>query len=337
MGKASSAKKVARAARAGGNRRSGQRRALGFPAAVVFVIVVGLVLVVFARARRDADAFPRANADHIHSTIDIYTCVPDSSATNASTTTTSTSTSTTASSSSSSSASGDSSTTSTSDTTTTTTPDSTTTTLATSTTLANPNDVHGEFQPPPTDAQQDVLGIHTHGDGLIHIHPFSDSAAGRKATLGLFLDQVGITMTNEQLVLPSGGTFTEGTTKCEGGKDGQLQVAKWDHASDAAAGKKPNQIFTDGFDKIRLGASESFVIAFMPSGSTIPAKPDVQQRINNVSDLGTTTTVPSSEGSGSNAPNSSGAPSSSSDSNASTAPSSTTATTAPGSASSSGP
>src|SRR5438270_13189356 len=105
MGKASSAKKVARAARAGGNRRSGQRRPLGFPAAVVSVLIVGLVLVVFARARRDADAFPRANSDHVHSTIDIYTCVADSAASNASTTTTSTTTST------SSAAPGDSSTT----------------------------------------------------------------------------------------------------------------------------------------------------------------------------------------------------------------------------------
>jgi hypothetical protein len=331
MGKASSAKKVARAARAGGNRRSGQRRALGFPAAVVIVIVVGLALIVFARARRDADAFPRAKLDHIHSTIDIYTCVADAAATATSTTTSTTATTAPA----SSVAPGDSSTTTSSgDTTTTTTPDTTATTLATSTTLANPNDVHGEFQPAPTDAQEDVLGIHTHGDGLIHIHPFADSAAGRKATLGVFLDQVGISMTNESLVLPAGGTFTEGTTKCEGGKDGQLQVAKWDNASDAAKGGKPNQIFNEGFDKIRLGANESFVIAFMPSGSTIPAKPDVQDRINNVSDLGTTTTAPSSEGSGSNAPSDSGASGSSSDPNAS----STTATTAgSGSASSSGP
>jgi hypothetical protein len=194
--------------------------------------------------------------------------------------------------------------------------------------------VHGEYQPAPTDAQADALGIHTHGDGLIHIHPFADSAAGRKATMGIFLDQVGISMTNEQLILPSGGTYTEGTTKCEGGKDGQLQLAKWDHASDAAKGAKPNQIFTEGFDKVRLGANESFVIAFMPSGSTIQAKSDVQDRINNVSDLGTTTTTaPPSEGS-SSAPSDSSSSPSSTDPNAS---SSTTTTVASSSPSSSGP
>ncbi|MEY2403916.1 MAG: hypothetical protein QOD38_1467, partial [Acidimicrobiaceae bacterium] len=267
MGKASSAKKVARAARAGGNRRAGQRRALGFPVAIGLVIVVGLLLVVFAREKRNADAFPRANKDHVHSAIDIYTCVLDTAAADATTTT---STSTTLAPDSTASDS------------TTTTPETTSTTAPTSTTQANPNDVHGEYQPAPQDATSDVLGIHSHGDGLIHIHPFADSAAGRKATLGVFLDQVGITMTNETLTLPSGSTFTEGTTKCEGGKDALVQVAKWDHVADAAKGGKPNQIFTDGFDKIRLGENQSFTIAFMPEGSTIPAKSDVANRVAQV-------------------------------------------------------
>jgi hypothetical protein len=330
MGKASSSKKVARAARAGGNRRAGQRRQLGFPVAVGAVLVVGLLLVFFARERRNADAFPRANKDHVHSAIDIYTCVTQSELNPSTTTTIATTTTAPASSadsgSSASSAASDSTTTSSSDTTTTTAPS------LTSTTLAAPNDVHGEFQPAPQDAQQDVLGIHTHGDGLMHIHPFADSAAGRKATLGIFLDQVGISMTNETLVLPSGGTFTEGTTKCEGGKDGIVQVAKWDHVTDAAKGAKPNQIFTSGFDKIRLGADESFTIAFMPADSTIPAKSDVADRIAKVSDLGGTTTTATTAPSSGSAPPSSGSapPSSDSASSASSPPAS-------GSGSSSGP
>ncbi|MEY2570167.1 MAG: hypothetical protein QOE63_517, partial [Acidimicrobiaceae bacterium] len=86
MGKASSAKKVARAARAGGSRRSGQRRALGFPLAVGTVIVLGLLLVVFARNERTANARPLVNTgaagvsgDHWHEPYSIYTCVTDPS------------------------------------------------------------------------------------------------------------------------------------------------------------------------------------------------------------------------------------------------------------------
>ncbi|MEY2434191.1 MAG: hypothetical protein QOC92_3916 [Acidimicrobiaceae bacterium] len=314
MGKASSAKKVARAARAGGTRRAGQRRALGFPVAIGLVLVLGLLLVFFARERRNADAFPRANKDHVHSSIDIYTCVQDTSATpGASTTTTSSTTTSTTTTAPSSSAPGDSTTT-------------TSTTVATATTQLASTDVPGEYQPAPTDATTtDTNGIHTHGDGVMHIHPFTDSAAGRKATLGIFLDQVGISMDDTTLTL-SGGTFTEGQTKCQGGKDGILQVAKWDRVADAAKGDKPNQIFTSGFDKIRLGANEAFVIAFMPEGSTIKAKPDVGERIAKVADV-----APSSASSG--AP-SSGSPSSSS-SSSSEGGSSTTATTAASSSSSS--
>src|SRR4051812_43017743 len=146
MGKASSAKKVARAARAGGSRRAGQRRALGFSVAVGLVIVVGLLPVVFARERRHANALPRANQDHVHSALDIYTCVADTSGETTTTTTT--------------------------------VPGETTTTPPeTSTTQLGSNDVHGEFQAAPADVKADELGIHSHGDGLIHIHPFTSSAA----------------------------------------------------------------------------------------------------------------------------------------------------------------
>jgi hypothetical protein len=295
MGKASSAKKVARAARAGGSRRAGQRRALGFPVTIGAVVVIGLLLVFFARDKRNADAFPRANEDHVHSALDIYTCVTDPATTDPAT-------------------------------------------EAPSTTQANASDVHGEFQPAPQDVGEDALGIHSHGDGLIHIHPFTDSAAGRKATLGIFLDQVGISMTNDTLTLPSGTTFTEGTTKCEGGKDGQLQVAEWNQVENAAKGDKPNQIFTDNFDKIRLNQNQAFTIAFMPAGSTIPAKPDVAQRIATVTDLAPSTTAPSEGATSTTSPAApaSGAPASG-DPNATTTTGVTSTTAALSSTFSSGP
>jgi hypothetical protein len=119
-------------------------------------------------------------------------------------------------------------------------------------------------------------------------------------------------------------TFTEGVTKCQGGKDGELQVAKWNNVNDAAQGQKPNEIFTEGFDQIRLGADNAFTIAFMPSGSTIPAKSDVASRIGNVSDLGPSTTAPPASGAPATEP-ASGAP-------ASGAPASEPASGAPASA-----
>src|SRR3954454_15390431 len=145
MGKASSAKKVARAARADGNRRAGQRRALGFPLAIGAVIVVGLLLIFVARDRRNANAFPVANKDHVHSTVDVYTCVLEPAP--------SVTTTTTVPGSTDPAASGDTTTTS--------------STVPTSTTLMAENDVHGQFGAPVADVNPDELGIHSHGDGLI--------------------------------------------------------------------------------------------------------------------------------------------------------------------------
>src|SRR5205823_6781108 len=89
------------------------------------------------------------------------------------------------------------------------------TTPPTPTTQFASTDVHGKYQPAPRDASsKDTFGIHSHGDGLIHIHPFLDSAAGRKATMDIFLTQVGISITDNTLTLGTGDEFTEGKTKC---------------------------------------------------------------------------------------------------------------------------
>ena len=360
MGKASSAKKVARAARAGGSRRAGQRRALGFPFAVGAVVLLGLLLVLFARNERNANARPRVNTgaagvsgDHWHEPYSIYACVTDPSTpadTSATTTTVPTSgtttTSTPAGSSSSSSQAGlgqpaghlgATQTPTTGATTTTTTAPAATTTTAptdttlpvstTSTTIAAPGDVPGEFLPPLQDATQDVLGIHTHGDGVIHIHPFADSVSGRRATLDKFFAQVGASITNDTLTVPtaSGGTlvYKEGTTKCVGGKDAVLKVARWDTAAAAAKGEKPNEIITSNFGSIRLKNGEAISISFLPDGSTIPIQNDVEARLEKLTDIApnTTTTNPQSQsssesGSSSSASSASSAPASSSSSGA---------------------
>jgi hypothetical protein len=44
-------------------------------------------------------------------------------------------------------------------------------------------------------------GIHSHGDGLIHMHPFSDDEAGERATLRTFLESGGRLHDNDGLDL----------------------------------------------------------------------------------------------------------------------------------------
>ena len=49
----------------------------------------------------------------------------------------------------------------------------------------------------PEPTGNDPVGIHTHGDGLIHAHPFSEKAAGKNATLARFFETENIKVGNK--------------------------------------------------------------------------------------------------------------------------------------------
>lgn len=229
MGKASSSKKVARAAKAGGGRaRAAGERNFLFPAALSAVVVLGLVLVVYARDTRSAEALERpfVNEDHWHSSYGIYVCdgfVPDL---------------------------------------------------------------------PEYIAPQNG-GNHTHGDGLIHIHPFSPTRAGTGATLVNWLEDAGTALggggvlEDDRLEIPAGETFEEGEDSC-GGDDGEaiVQVAIWDTARAALDGDDPT-IVTQGFDDIRFDTDgQAFTIAFAPEGADIPPPATTADLADVGSDLG---------------------------------------------------
>lgn len=76
MGKASSSKKVARAAKAGGTkaRAAGERNFL-FPAVLALIVVLGIALVVYARDERlaQAQSYPQIG-DHTHMAYGFYMC-----------------------------------------------------------------------------------------------------------------------------------------------------------------------------------------------------------------------------------------------------------------------
>ena len=77
MGKASSNKKVARAAKAGGGRaRAAGERNILFPTMLAVVVIFGALLVVYARDERSAEALaaPLANEDHWHAAYSVYVC-----------------------------------------------------------------------------------------------------------------------------------------------------------------------------------------------------------------------------------------------------------------------
>ena len=230
MGKASSAKKVQRAARAGATARTTERRQLGFPMAIAAVVLIGSGLVVYARSTRDAAAEP-ALGDHWHAAYGVYDCATD------------------------------------------------------------------EFQTAVTD-ETDPLGIHTHADGLIHIHPFSSLVTGSGAQLGVFLDSFGGEVTDDQIFLPGpGATALTAGTECDG-EEAIVQVAVFDADNIDLAPK----IITSNFDDITFSKDrEAITIALAPPGAELPPPPT--DRLNKLDEVtGTpitseTPTLPAVDGS----------------------------------------
>jgi hypothetical protein len=253
VGKASSAKKVARAARAGGNRRPGQRRNLGFPILIAAVVVIGVSLVLFARSSREATAAPRSQAneesDHWHASLGIYQCDRF---------------------------------------------------------LFDGTPEGGPFftDRPDASGQTDRQGIHTHDDGVIHIHPFLDSAGGRNARMRIFFENIGLEWSDSQITFPDGTVWDEGETTCTvDGEEvpGQIVLARWNSAQDAADGERPSELVTEDFGDVRFRADrEYYTLAFLPEGELedIPVRPDIIESLNNLSDVieapgeSTTTTEP---------------------------------------------
>ena len=137
-------------------------------------------------------------------------------------------------------------------------------------------------------------GVHSHDDGLIHWHPYSAAAVGRRATLGKFLDVYNVELTNDVLQFPADqraqlpeafqadGRFENGETDCtiDGEtKPGRLQVTRWDNLTDTGDGTT----FIAGFDNIALDKDAMVVsIAFVPDGTDVGKPPWVDQFEQNV-------------------------------------------------------
>jgi hypothetical protein len=132
--------------------------------------------------------------------------------------------------------------------------------------------------------EPDPGGIHTHQDGVIHIHPFQTATTGRNARLGDFFAQTGLEVSSSKIQLPddpalgdnSGKTFENGD-KCPDGQEGVVKVLVWEDA----AGTDDAKVFVADIDRIRFtNNAMAFAFAFVPEDldiSTIPRPPTAAQ------------------------------------------------------------
>ena len=126
-------------------------------------------------------------------------------------------------------------------------------------------DICGESIVLPNDSVDDRSGIHTHGDGLIHIHPFISTVSGRRATLGAFFEESDLVLSDTELSVP-GRTLVEGTDTCNG-EPGEIVVLKW-----VSVSADEPLVFDENLADVRLDQANAsqgqlFTIAFVAEGT----------------------------------------------------------------------
>jgi hypothetical protein len=118
------------------------------------------------------------------------------------------------------------------------------------------------------DPEGNRVGIHTHGDGFMHIHPFTSGETGDNATVGFFLSHDGVNgpfdISEDSFELWEGGPKENGDP-CPDGRPGEVRWAVNGEEQDGNPGDyKPE----DG---------DVVVIAFLPAGDEIPPPPEATQ------------------------------------------------------------
>ena len=218
MGKASTNKKVARAAGTGGGRTARGQRPWGFYSILIVIGLLGLSILTFSRQERIdkvnsepgrkerpflAGKKAGEEADHWHMAFGFYLC-----------------------------------------------------------------DAYRSFI--PDNVQATRAGIHTHGDGVIHVEPFTIADAGKNATIGRFLMLAGITVTEKEIKLPAWGTDPADpeVTKTNGDKCG-------DKAGRVRIQLDDNKDHVGDPNKIPLRDQTKIIFAFVPDGVDLPPLPSL--------------------------------------------------------------
>ena len=138
----------------------------------------------------------------------------------------------------------------------------------------------------PFTSLSDPDGIHSHQDGVIHIHPWNSSASGDDAQLDVFFEAMGVRVTDDEISGPGIGVLEAGSD-CNG-EPTVIRAARFTTftgGEDDPGGDEPvtgladlyvgAEEYADDFDDIRLlGDLEAFTFARVPAGAEIPKPPE---------------------------------------------------------------
>lgn len=126
---------------------------------------------------------------------------------------------------------------------------------------------------PVTSEFEAPAGVHTHGDGLLHVHPFNPSVAGNNATLGAYFEAYAAEITDDAFVPGFADNFSGALSEADGcdGEEAVLQLAVWRNAFDETA--EPEIITENIADFTFETAGMALTLALLPEGSEIPRPP----------------------------------------------------------------
>lgn len=148
-------------------------------------------------------------------------------------------------------------------------------------------DICGTLQPNMAQPNQ-LIGLHTHTDGLIHVEPYVTGSAldrGPNATLARFAEgEPGFKLTSTEVQIP-GGKLMKNGDQCDG-KPGQLTIRQWTDASSDSF-----KDYTNPKD-VKITDGGAVTIAFVAPGSDIPKPTTIPNLANpNAGEGGGTTPV----------------------------------------------
>lgn len=131
------------------------------------------------------------------------------------------------------------------------------------------NDGDGGYLPPFL-STDDEVGIHSHQDGIMHIHPWYDRSDGPEAQVSVFLEAMNVEIDDESITLDTGAVLQEGAD-C-GGEEAVVHLRKW--TFDFQVENEDPEIFTEDISSVRfLNDREVYIIAFAPLDAEIPSPP----------------------------------------------------------------
>jgi len=145
---------------------------------------------------------------------------------------------------------------------------------------------------PPFTSTQDGTGLHSHGDGLIHIHPYFELSSGQLARLQLWSDEMGIEVTTERILVDNEwDTYEElvaGEPCADGTGPAEIKVLHWRYDYTALHPSRPAPVIIEAdLGSIRFrNDREVFIIAYVGADtdlSQLPLPPQARfQALNEV-------------------------------------------------------